>query len=243
MTEAIHIDIAGLKQLYQRLREKEGRIYSDEQVMKLPTISKSHAYFHEWQMRKRSSKRLIQYLHQKKYPLSILEIGCGNGWLCHQLAHVSGSQVTGADINQPELQQATRVFSHIPNLKFVYGNMASDTFDDMQFDIVVMAACIQYFPSLQEMIRHSMKRLKPKGEIHIFDSPLYKPGEAEAARDRTIAYYKELGFPDMANHYYHHTITDLVDFDCTMLYRPSSLQHYLLQYKNPFPWVRIMKQP
>jgi hypothetical protein len=27
-----------------------------------------------------------------------------------------------------------------------------------------------------------------------------------------------------------------------MLYQPSSLQHYLLQHKNPFPWLCIKHQ-
>ena len=67
--------------MYLASRKKENRIYSDEQVVQLPFIEPTHIHYHEWQVRKRSALRLIHYLEKKNKPLSILEIGCGNGWL------------------------------------------------------------------------------------------------------------------------------------------------------------------
>lgn len=42
--------------LYFGLRQKEGRIYTDEEVATLPFIYTSHPYYHEWVMRKHSQK-------------------------------------------------------------------------------------------------------------------------------------------------------------------------------------------
>jgi ubiquinone/menaquinone biosynthesis C-methylase UbiE len=224
---------------YIELRSKEQRIYSDEELLHLPLIAKNHPHYSEWQVRKRSCNRLLHHL-QKKQPLQkILEVGCGNGWLAHQLATIPGSKVFATDINFTELQQAARVFSHIPNLQFMYCDIHSEILEQMQFDCIVLAACIQYFPSPTDTITYLLGRLKINGEIHILDSPFYKPEEIAMAKQRTNDYYKDLGFPGMADHYFHHPVTGLAAFNYEMLYQPSSLQHYLLQNKNPFPWLCI----
>lgn len=226
---------------YIALRQKEQRLYSDEELLTLPLIAKEHPHYSEWQIRKRSCNRLIHYLQKKPALLKILEIGCGNGWMAHQLALVPGSHVIATDINFTEVQQGARVFSHIANLQFIYCDIYSEILSQMQFDCIVFAACIQYFPSLPEVIRLSLDRLRPAGEVHILDSPFYKPAAIDAARRRTKEYYENMGFPEMAAHYHHHALTELDEFHYELLYQPSSMQHYLLQNKNPFPWISIRR--
>src|SRR6187549_921819 len=84
---------------YTTLRFKEKRMYSDEEVRHLPFIAREHPHYHEWVLRKRSCHRLVKYLEQKKTPLKILEIGCGNGWLSNQIIKIPGTVVIGSDIN------------------------------------------------------------------------------------------------------------------------------------------------
>ena len=67
------------EQQYLAVRKRENRIYSDSEVSCLPEIFSSHDYSEEWKVRKRSAKRLITHLEKKNRPLTILEIGCGNG--------------------------------------------------------------------------------------------------------------------------------------------------------------------
>lgn len=227
---------------YIELRQKEGRMYSDEELLHLPVVSKGHPHYTEWQIRRRSCNRLIHHLEKKHSLLKILEIGCGNGWMAHQLALTAGSTVLATDINFTELQQGARVFSHIANLQFMYCDIHSEILSRMEFDCIVFAACIQYFPSLPEVIALSMQRLRPNGEIHILDSPFYKPAAIEQARRRTLEYYCAMGFPELSGHYHHHAMTELEDFSYELLYQPSSFQHYLLQNKNPFPWICIKRK-
>lgn len=224
---------------YLELRSKEARLYTDEELINLPDIPLIHPHYAEWQLRKRSADKLIQWLLKKQQPLHILEAGCGNGWLAKQLAAIPRSKVIGSDINFTELQQAAKVFSHIPRLHFIYGDICHGLFDESVFDCIVFAASIQYFPSLKEVISTSLSLLKPGGELHIIDTPFYKRGEVAAAKKRTADYYKNIGFPEMSSHYFHHSFNELAPFEYDLLYDPTSLQHFFTKNKNPFPWFCI----
>src|SRR5258708_7832527 len=137
---------------YIFIRSMENRLYTDEELSKLPDIPPGHTHYKEWQIRKRSGRRLQCYLAAKKKDLEILEIGCGNGWLSHLLAEVPGTKVTGLDINFTELQQAARVFNDDPNLVFIHGDLRSGILCDRSFDCIVFAASLQYFPSLKKIV-------------------------------------------------------------------------------------------
>jgi SAM-dependent methyltransferase len=223
---------------YLNVRRKERRLYRDEEVMALPDIRKNHPHCGEWMIRKRSCQRLIHYLEVRKSRLQILEIGCGNGWLSAQLAGIPGSEVIGSDINWLELQQAARVFSNKPKLKFIYGDIRSGMLQDLKFDVIVLAASIQYFPALDEIMDCALPRLNPRAELHILDSPFYKPSRIGAAVKRTQAYYNALGFPEMAAHYHHHGLDELEPYHYKILSNPHSFRNRIFG-KNPFPWVCV----
>ena len=108
----VPIQRADFEYLYNEVRNTEGRSLTDGQVMLLPDIDTLHPQYREWQFRKRSSQRLINYLVRKHKALNILEIGCGNGWLSYKMAQISGTRVTGLDINSEEIAQAKRVFKN-----------------------------------------------------------------------------------------------------------------------------------
>src|ERR1700761_7682729 len=205
-------------------RSLEGRLYTDEELHKLPEISEEHAHCREWQMRKSSLHRMVRYLCHRKTGLEILEIGCGNGWLSHQLAEIRGAQVTGLDINFTELQQAARVFNDDPNLHFVHGDIRSGILEDHVFDHIIFAASIEYFPSLKKILHLCLAYLKPAGEIHLIDSRLCRPEEVDREKKRTLAYYTSLGYPEMADYYFHHSIADLRSFHSDVLYNPHSVR-------------------
>jgi len=229
----------GFETIYTRLRQKERRVYTDEEVAQLPSISPKHVHFKEWLVRKKSSQKLVAWLKRQKKPLDILEIGCGNGWLSKKLSTITGSRVIGTDINFSEIQQAARVFQNIPNLHFMYVNAAASVFKEKKFDIIVFAASIQYFESLTETISRTLNLLKPGGEIHIIDSAFYSLSELGPAMLRTRHYYESAGFPEMTRHYFHHRYEDLGNFKFSIRYDPRGLINKLLRNKNPFPWISI----
>lgn len=224
---------------YINLRQKEKRLYTDEQVKSLPKINEAHQHYKEWLIRSRSCHKLIQYLSNKKRALNILEVGCGNGWLCAQLSKIPGSNVTGIDINKTEIDQAKRVFASIENLEFLYGEITNESIHNESFDIIIFAASIQYFASLDEILIPAQQLLNTKGEIHILDSHFYRSSELEMARQRSLDYYNSMQFSEMSKHYFHHCINELNSYNYKIFYAPGSFISRFLKNRNPFHWICI----
>ena len=232
-------------ELYLRVREKEGRLYPDVLVAQLPFVSNAHPLANEWRARMASAARLTRYLSRRSKPLSILDLGCGNGWFSN-LLHRSGHCVIGLDQNRFELKQAARVFSQQPGLAFVEADVFSAPFVTETFDVILLASVIQYVPDLTALLSVLLRYLKGQGEIHIIDSPLYSDSERDQAANRSLQYYAALGVPQMAEHYFHHRASDLRAFRPKTLYhvRPLILRlsQLLGRVDSPFPWIVIEKQ-
>lgn len=228
--------------LYLHVREKEGRLYSDDLLARLPAVPNGHPLAGEWRARSASASRLTRYLSRRPEPLLLLDLGCGNGWLSNLLAR-PGRRVIGMDQNRTELRQAARVFSSNINLCFLEADIFSAPFSIGIFDIIVLASVVQYFPDLPALLSLLLNYLKPHGEIHILDSPLYADAEADAAIARTRAYYASLGFPQMADFYFHHRRSELQPFSPKTHYSPAalSLKRLIGKFDSPFPWVVIHK--
>src|SRR6185369_492378 len=103
----------------------EQRVYSDDVVRNLPDFSEQSTLKKEWDIRKITVRKLIKYLEKKNEKLSILELGCGNGWLSHQLAASLNAEVFGVDVNETELLQGARIFKDDQNLSFLCADIFS----------------------------------------------------------------------------------------------------------------------
>jgi ubiquinone/menaquinone biosynthesis C-methylase UbiE len=234
------------EQLYLDVRKREGRLYSDEIIKALPELDSVHPLYDEWLIRKKSMQRFLSFLKKNKSPLEILDLGCGNGWIANRLAQMHNCSVYAVDLNRLELEQGARVFPETTSLHFVYGNIFDKIFPEDSFDIILMASSVQYFSDIHKLIRRALGLLKENGKIHIIDSPFYTEKSVIAARQRTIDYYQELGYPEMANHYYHHKWTDIGRVDYKINYDPESNFHrfqrgVLKRTISPFPWIIIQK--
>jgi ubiquinone/menaquinone biosynthesis C-methylase UbiE len=231
-------------ELYLRVREKEGRLYSDEIVARLPFIPDGHPLATEWHARSTSAWRLIRYLTARQKSLFILDLGCGNGWLSNLLAEAR-HHVIGLDQNRYELKQAARVFSSNPNVSFLEADIFSAPFIAESFDAIILASVLQYFPNAPDLISVLSKYLKPQGEIHILETPLYSDHELDAAVLRSHQYYASLGFPEMSDCYFHHRASALNVFHPKKLYHPRALtlrlKRWLGQSDSPFPWIMVKK--
>ncbi|MEO6668587.1 MAG: methyltransferase domain-containing protein [Ferruginibacter sp.] len=229
------------EKMYLSIREKEKRVYTDEEVAVLPQIASSHIHYKEWLVRKRSANRLLSYLKKKKGPVSLLEVGCGNGWLIAKMATIPQSHAVGIDINNFELEQARRVFRGKNNLVFLQTDLDQVKLKDERFDVILFAASISYFNSLENTVSKALSLLNENGEIHIVDNFLYKRSEIQGAKKRAYDYCKSLGHADMAGHYFHHCIESLNQFNHKILFDPSTLENKIFGNRDPFPWVCITK--
>jgi SAM-dependent methyltransferase len=229
--------------LYLRVREREGRLYSDEVVARLPVVPRSHPLWGEWQARAASFARLRAYLAHWPKPLTLLEVGCGNGWLAAGLARALDCAACGLDRNLVELAQGARVFNAQHHVSFLSADVFAAPFRPVSFDIILLASVIQYFADLPALLQHLHSLLTPRGEIHLLDSPLYAEAELPAARARTQAYYAALGFPEMAAHYHHHMWAELEAFNPQRLHDPRAplarLRRLFRVKETPFPWLVV----
>jgi ubiquinone/menaquinone biosynthesis C-methylase UbiE len=234
--------IGSFEAQYVELRRKENRLHPDDVVRMLPRIPSDHPLNGEWRVRANSTRKLLKYLQQTS-PGKIVEVGCGSGWLSAQLATLPESEVVGMDVNETELLQAVRVFSHAGSITFC----KADVFGPLPFDhldCIVLAASVQYFPDVHSLIERLLSLLADKGEIHILDSPFYEGSEIPGARGRSETYFQERGFPLMHQHYHHHPWKSLENFHSKILYNPRSLTSKLSQKiatASPFPWLLITR--
>ncbi|WAC03773.1 class I SAM-dependent methyltransferase [Lacinutrix neustonica] len=223
---------------YLAAREKEQRLLTDAQVIKLP-----HIDLYEWKLRKKSTMRFVNYIANKNRGLTILDIGCGNGWFSNKIATISKkNEVIGLDVNRVELEQAARIFNK-KNLKFVYADLFKvfDQFES-QFDIITLNGTIQYFENFTVLIGLLVSYLKPKGEIHLIDSPFYEASEIPLAKQRTKKYYNDLGLPEMAEQYYHHNIDLTKDFQLLYKYKRNLFHAILGKKDSPYSWLCLIKK-
>jgi ubiquinone/menaquinone biosynthesis C-methylase UbiE len=223
-------------QTYLRVREKEGRLYPDDIVRQLPAIAADHPLHREWQARAASCNRLTTYLSQFRRHSTVLELGCGNGWLANNIAG-AGVSVVGLDGNWIELRQAQRLFGNRLEMSWIVTDIFSAPFGGSTFDVVVIASAIQYFADLGQLLETLVPLLTTGGEIHILDSPLYQPQDLPAARDRSRKYYEELGVPEMADYYYHHSSSGLSTYNPEYLYIPPRERNRGTLQDSPFPWI------
>jgi ubiquinone/menaquinone biosynthesis C-methylase UbiE len=158
------------------------------------------------------------------------------------IAKSSTSDVYGIDINKFEIEQAARVFKS-QNLRFVQGNLLDDILPEKSFDIITLNASVQYFKDINLLLNKLLSLLTDNGEIHILDTPIYLCTELVGARERTVAYYKSIGFLEMARYYFHHSYEEIEKFNYSIMFDPNSIKVRIMKFLNvkdsPFPWIKI----
>jgi len=223
---------------YIKARKLEERVLSDDEVRMLPSVSASSRNADEWKTRAESSRRVLSYFRTSNQLTNILDLGCGNGWFSAQLARLGDTRVHGVDVNEVELEQAQRIFTR-ENLSFQNAHILQEKIGGLDFDAITINAAVQYFPSFKELVARCQLHLRKGGEIHIWDSPFYEDHGVRNAQERTSDYYSNLGVPEMAGHYFHRKLSELLPFQYDVLYRPSKIKRKLKLAYNPFPWIKI----
>jgi SAM-dependent methyltransferase len=227
--------------VYLKVREKEKRIFTDDELANLPFASAQNPHKEEWELRAKSYLRFVNYLKLKKDTLNILDIGCGNGWFCGQLSKSFKHSLYCLDVNLTEMIQGIRVFNQ-EQIKFIYADIFTVNFPLEACDLITINAAIQYFPDPKKLLNRLLILLADEGEIHIMDSPVYSEAGAIKAKQRTQDYYSSLGFPEMKEKYFHHTWNNFRAFNSKVLYNPrlpANRLKRIFRKDSPFPWIRV----
>ncbi len=230
--------------LYLEVRRAEGRVLSPEALRELPLVAADDPHAREWQIRAATADRLIDYLRGRQPHPHILDLGCGPGWMTALLARELEATAVGIDCNRSELERGAEAFGAVEGLELVYGDIFEPVVEENSFDAIIVTAALQYFPDPPTLLKRLLEILKPGGEILIADTPLYRRDEIAAAAKRTRDYYTKLGFPQMADHYYHHALDDLSAFSPEIIYDPRAMlsrigRSVFRRPLSPFPILRI----
>lgn len=236
-------EVQTFEDIYIKVRRAEQRIYEPGEISKLPVVPRDHVHHGEWKLRRESLNELLKYLKFRSHLSRIMDLGCGNGWLTAAIAETfPRKSIHGVDLNHFELDQARSVFE-FPNLNYTYLDIFKPVPHAGEYDMVLIVSTIQYFPHLDKLIDRLMEILSENGEIHILDSPLYASDQNTLARERSEEYYRQLGYPEMMQNYFHHKKETLFKYNPDILYDPPrGLEKMFTRRRNPFPWFRIRKK-
>ena len=142
----------------------------------------------------------------------VLDVGAGNGWLARRLA--GSHRVTAIDVDASDTGLGSLKDERVGK---VCGQLEALPLRDASFDVVIAAAAVHYTSDLTGVLTEMARTLRRGGVLILADSPVYPDvGARDRAWQRTQAYYREAGHPDLARRYRGLTRAEL---DATGLFR------------------------
>jgi len=152
----------------------------------------------QWKIRSRTydafaARVMAPLAAEARRPLRILDLGAGNGWLCHRAA-LLGHEPTAVDVRDDSVDGLGAAAGYDAHLPKPFARLAA-SFDalpvgDGSQDAAVFNASLHYALDLAATLREAARVVRPGGRIAILDSPFYhraRDGEAMVAGKRRDA--------------------------------------------------------
>jgi len=110
-------------------------------------------------------------------PLSILDLGAGNGWLSHRLAAL-GHRCAAVDWLD-DAEDGLGASRHYPvEFLSVQADFDRLPFAPGQFDLAIFNASLHYAPNVSATLEHTAHLLTPGGALVVMDSPVFRSASA-----------------------------------------------------------------
>lgn len=129
----------------------------------------------------------------------VLDVGCGHGRICIDIAELGAKKVVGLDIDSERIEFAQE------NLKLNYHQYADivsfETIDlkdydaDTKFDYIISKDSFEHIIDLDYMLIEMTKNLKKGGRIYIGFAPLYNTPYGDHKRTEAILPWGHLFIP------------------------------------------------
>jgi SAM-dependent methyltransferase len=176
--------LARFRAAYADRREVEGRGSGGvAELLALPYL-RGGPLARQWAVRARSYARLLDAVVAPlartvgPRPLSILDLGAGNGWLCYRLT-LRGHRCLALDWRRDAVDGLGAGAAYAGHLPTAFLRVAA-SFEaiplERGFDLVVFNAAVHYASSLDSTIAEAVRVTLPGGRIVILDSPFYRRG-------------------------------------------------------------------
>ncbi|HIY05582.1 MAG TPA: class I SAM-dependent methyltransferase [Candidatus Evtepia faecigallinarum] len=99
---------------------------------------------------------------------TLLDVGCGTGWLLNRLARVHPAEYHGLDVSENMLAVAEE--KHIPGAVFVQGVADRLPYADNFFDVVTCIQSFHHYPDPDRAMGEALRVLKPGGLYLLSDT-------------------------------------------------------------------------
>ena len=190
---------------YATIRRAEGRGDKDPAYYRaLPFEDRTGRHRRDWRIRARSHRAFVENVleplearHQR--PLTILDLGAGNGWLSYRLAQ-RGHQPVAIDLQTNGFDGLGAHAHYDAAFLPVQAEFDHLPFADGQFDLAIFNASLHYATAYFVVLGEVLRVLKPEGRLTILDSPVYRDGSsgAQMVREREAAFAHTYGFASNA---------------------------------------------
>ena len=108
---------------------------------------------------------------------TVLDVGCGQGGMCVDLALAGAGRVVGVDIEPRVIDFASENTKiNFPGLvdRIEYVEMSLSSYDPLpQFDFILSKDTFEHIMDVTTMLKDMKQRLKPGGRLYIGFGPLY----------------------------------------------------------------------
>ena len=129
----------------------------------------------------------------------IVDIGCGHGSLCIDLALSGAKKVLGLDIDAHLIEFANEnLRRNYPQLKSVleFRNVDLRDYPELEFEVAVSKDTFEHIMDLEGMLGAISSRLQPGGRIYAGFGPLYNAPSGDHGRTHTPTLWGHLLVPE-----------------------------------------------
>ncbi|MFW6201425.1 MAG: class I SAM-dependent methyltransferase, partial [Gemmatimonadota bacterium] len=183
-----HSPLRRFREAYAEQRAAEGRGDGGEaELLALPYISRGPRAA-QWRIRARTFDRFVRSVlaplarRRAPRPLRVLDLGAGNGWLCHRVAR-HGHRAAAVDLRDDEVDGLGAAVGYSAHLGARMFDRIAASFEalplaDDSFDVVVFNASLHYALDLRTALAEAARVVAPGGRVAILDSPFYRSNDA-----------------------------------------------------------------
>jgi len=186
---------------YEIVRRAEGRGSADPAFyLSLPHRDRTNRNSWQWAIRARTynyiAKKILPTVAGK--PLSILDLGAGNGWLSYRLASL-GHRPIAIDLQTNVFDGLGAAAHYQSDLPMVFPRFQAEVdrlpFEAGQFDCAIFNASFHYSENYDLTLAEAIRCLRPGGTVVVADSPFYKRDKSgqQMVKERRSLFQRRFG--------------------------------------------------
>ena len=186
---------------YEIVRRAEGRGSEDPAFyLSLPYRDRTNRHSWPWAIRARTyryiERKILPTISGK--PLSILDLGAGNGWLSYRLASL-GHRPIAIDLQTNVFDGLGAAVHYHGVLPTVFPRFQAEIdrlpFETGQFDCAIFNASFHYSENYDLTLAEAIRCLRPGGTVVIADSPCYQRENSgqQMVEERRSLFQKRFG--------------------------------------------------